>query len=145
MSIFTGSSPVRPLSLAVRHAFLYAALPLTIGVTSTARAQSTAPDATEDVLPAVKVQAGKVPLPGDFAPTYEGGEIARGAQFGILGQQEMINVPFSMTSYTAKAIEDQQAHSIGELLSQDPGGSPCLRFWQLLGSLCHSRLSAERR
>jgi iron complex outermembrane receptor protein len=128
MSIFTGSSPVRPLSLAVRHAFLYAALPLSIGVTSTARAQSTPSDATENVLPAVKVQAGKVPLPGDFAPTYEGGEIARGAQFGILGQQEMINVPFSMTSYTAKAIEDQQAHSIGELLSHDPGVRPAYGF-----------------
>jgi iron complex outermembrane recepter protein len=128
MSIFTGSSPVRPLSLAVRHAFLYAALPLSIGVTSTARAQSTPSAATENVLPAVKVQAGKVPLPGDFAPTYEGGEIARGAQFGILGQQEMINVPFSMTSYTAKAIEDQQAHSIGELLSHDPGVRPAYGF-----------------
>jgi len=102
MSTFTGSLSIRPLSNAVRLAFVYAALPLTIGVTSTARAQTTSPDATENVLPAVKVQATKEPLPGDFAPAYDGGQIARGAKFGVLGNQEMINVPFSMTSYTSK-------------------------------------------
>src|SRR5471032_3336834 len=132
MSIFTGSSSVRPLSNAVRLAFLYAALPLTIGATSTARAQTASqtapPDATENVLPAVKVQAAKEPLPGDFAPAYGGGQIARGAKFGVLGNQEMINVPFSMTSYTSKAIEDQQAHSVGELLSHDPGVRPAFGF-----------------
>ncbi|MEA3126866.1 MAG: iron complex outerrane recepter protein [Caballeronia sp.] len=128
MSIFTGSSSVRPLSNAVRLAFLYAALPLTIGVTSTARAQTASPDATENLLPAVRVQEAKEPLPGDFAPTYDGGQLARGAKFGVLGNQEMINVPFSMTSYTSKAIEDQQAHSIGDLLSHDPGVRPAFGF-----------------
>ncbi len=126
----TNNNPltVRPLHRAVRHAFLYAAFPLTLSV-SAAQAQ-TAPssDATENTLPAVKVQGTQEPFPGDFAPAYGGGQVARGAKFGVLGNQEMINVPFSMTSYTSKAIEDQQAHSIGELLSHDPGVRPAFGF-----------------
>lgn len=80
------------------------------------------------MLPAVNVQGTADVLPGDFAPAYSGGQIARGAQFGMFGQQELINVPFSMTSYTSKAIEDKQAHSVGELLAFDPGVRPAYGF-----------------
>ena len=74
----------------------------------------------ESTLPAVKVQASKEQLPGDLAPTYAGGQVARGADFGVLGQQKMIDVPFSMTTYTSKLIEDQQARTLSDVLANDP-------------------------
>jgi iron complex outermembrane receptor protein len=122
---------VRPLHAAVRHLFAYAALPLTMGIAVTAHAQSSdAPSngAAGTTLPAVKVQGQAEALPGDFAPTYSGGQIARGGQFGVLGNQKNIDVPFSMTSYTAKAIQDSQAQSIGDLLSHDPAVRPAYGF-----------------
>ncbi|WGS52378.1 TonB-dependent siderophore receptor [Paraburkholderia sp. D15] len=71
-------------------------------------------------LPTVKVQAAKDALPGDLAPTFGGGQVARGADFGVLGQQKNLDMPFSMTTYTSKLIEDQQARTIGDVLSNDP-------------------------
>jgi len=49
-----------------------------------------------------------------------GGEIARGAQLGILGNSDIMDTPFNITSYTAKSIEDSQAHTITEVLEKDP-------------------------
>jgi iron complex outermembrane receptor protein len=71
-------------------------------------------------LPAVRVSAEKEPLPGDLEPTFGGGQVARGSDFGILGQQKNIDVPFSMTTYTAKLIEDQQARTLADVLANDP-------------------------
>lgn len=129
----TGSSRprVRPLHVAVRHAFVLAALPLALGASFAAHAQSdppATPAAADNTLPTVKVQGIADTLPGDFAPTYSGGEIARGGQFGILGNQKLSDVPFSMTSYTSKAIQDKQAQSIGDLLAYDPGVRPASGF-----------------
>jgi iron complex outermembrane recepter protein len=126
-------SRVRPLHAALRQAFARAAFPLTIGFSlgfaMPAQAQISPPaDTTEQTLPTVKVDATPDALPGDFAPTYGGGQVARGAQFGVLGNQELINVPFSMTSYTSKAIADQQAHTLGELLAHDPDVRPAFGF-----------------
>ncbi|SDC45820.1 TonB-dependent receptor [Paraburkholderia lycopersici] len=77
-------------------------------------------DADNATLPAVKVQAAQEPLPGDLQPTFGGGHVARGGDFGVLGSQKNIDMPFSMTTYTAKLIEDQQARTIGDVLSNDP-------------------------
>ncbi|WP_277188526.1 TonB-dependent siderophore receptor [Caballeronia sp. BR00000012568055] len=74
----------------------------------------------ESTLPAVKVQGTKEQLPGDLAPTFAGGQVARGADYGVLGQQKNLDVPFSMTTYTSKLIEDQQARTIGDVLANDP-------------------------
>lgn len=128
MQVFQ-SSPLRvalrisPINSAVRSAFLWAALPLALGAGAPVFAQTGSEDAAaETALPAVKVTAsGETdPLPGDFAPTYEGGQVARGAQFGILGNKEMIDVPFSMSSYTSKLMEEQQARTIDDVLDNDP-------------------------
>jgi len=56
------------------------------------------------------------------APTaaYAGGQVANGGRFGVLGNQDLMNVPFSMTSYTDKLIRDQQAHTLGDVVSNDP-------------------------
>lgn len=56
------------------------------------------------------------------APTaaYAGGQVAQGGRFGVLGNQDMMNVPFSMTSYTDTLIRNQQARSLGDVVSNDP-------------------------
>jgi iron complex outermembrane receptor protein len=56
------------------------------------------------------------PLPEAFS----GGQVARGGQMGVLGNQDNMSVPFTMTSYTSKLIEDQQAENVGDVLLNDP-------------------------
>ncbi|WP_455915088.1 TonB-dependent receptor plug domain-containing protein, partial [Pseudomonas syringae] len=43
-----------------------------------------------------------------------------GGQMGVLGNQDNMNVPFTMTSYTSQLIEDQQAEDVGDVLLNDP-------------------------
>ncbi|MBM7060592.1 TonB-dependent siderophore receptor [Pseudomonas sp. UL073] len=52
-------------------------------------------------------------------PVYQGGQVARGGQLGVLGNQDIMDVPFSMSSYTEALIEDQQAEDIGQVLLND--------------------------
>ncbi|MDE1182157.1 TonB-dependent receptor [Paraburkholderia sp.] len=87
--------------------------------TASAAAQNAASnDGT--VLPTVNVEAARQALPGDLSPAYAGGQVATGAQVGILGQQKVIDLPFSVTSYTSKLIEDQQAHTLADVVANDP-------------------------
>lgn len=55
----------------------------------------------------------------DNADTYGGGQVARVAQVGMLGNQAVKDLPFSVTSYTARAIADQQAQTVGDVLLND--------------------------
>lgn len=58
---------------------------------------------------------------GSLPEVYAGGKVARGGQMGVLGNRDYMDAPLSITSYTAKAIEDQQAVSVAELLAlNDP-------------------------
>jgi iron complex outermembrane receptor protein len=125
---------VRPMSAAARHLFFCAAMPLALGLATSGSARAHSADAaqsnssgtpaesadTAKTLPAVKVQGTADVLPGDRAPAYGGGQVARGASFGVLGEQKMIDVPFSMTTYTSKLIEDQQARTLADVLDNDP-------------------------
>ncbi|WP_341798771.1 MULTISPECIES: TonB-dependent receptor [unclassified Pseudomonas] len=51
--------------------------------------------------------------------TWQGGQVARSARLGVLGDQAISDVPFSVTSYTAKTIADQQARTLGDVLLND--------------------------
>ncbi len=53
-------------------------------------------------------------------PAYAGGQIATGGQLGLLGNRDVMNTPFSQTNYTSKAIQDQQAQTVQDVLSNDP-------------------------
>ncbi|MHC8287855.1 TonB-dependent siderophore receptor [Pseudomonas sp. XS1P51] len=55
----------------------------------------------------------------DNADTYAGGQVAKVAQVGMLGNQALKDLPFSVTSYTAKTIADQQAQTVGDVLLND--------------------------
>lgn len=56
----------------------------------------------------------------DLPVAYAGGQVARGARIGMLGNQDMQDVPFSAASYTNELIENRQARSLGEVLASDP-------------------------
>jgi iron complex outermembrane receptor protein len=64
---------------------------------------------------------GSVETGGDvLPPTYAGGQVAKGARLGVLGEQDAANVPFSVTSFTSQLVEDQQARTLGDVLRNDP-------------------------
>ncbi|WP_313298023.1 TonB-dependent siderophore receptor [Pseudomonas sp.] len=71
-------------------------------------------EATDVNADALKAQPGALP------EAFAGGQVARGGQMGLLGNQDYMDVPFTMTSYTAQVIEDQQAEDIGDVLANDP-------------------------
>lgn len=58
-------------------------------------------------------------IPGALPPVYAGGQVARGGQLGVLGNQDIMDVPFSMASYTEQLIRDQQAETVGDVLLND--------------------------
>lgn len=60
------------------------------------------------------------PKPGALPPPYPGGQVARGGQVGLLGNKDFMDTPFNITSYTAKKIEDQQARTVADVVSNDP-------------------------
>ncbi|MCB1842885.1 MAG: TonB-dependent receptor plug domain-containing protein, partial [Halioglobus sp.] len=71
-------------------------------------------------LPAVTVTAdtaGPEELPGTFA----GNQVANGARLGALGNLDVMDAPFNVTSYTAELIKNQAARTIGDVLANDPG------------------------
>lgn len=70
-------------------------------------------------LPAVTITAAR-PAPEDLPPAYEGGQVATGGRLGMLGNVDLMDTPFNVTSYTSKTIEDQQAHSVAGILANDP-------------------------
>ncbi|WP_439862965.1 TonB-dependent receptor [Pseudomonas antarctica] len=59
------------------------------------------------------------PAPDALPPAYAGGQVARGGQLGVLGNQDIMDAPFSMASYTEKLIRDQQAETVGDVLLND--------------------------
>ncbi|WP_240350522.1 Plug domain-containing protein, partial [Pseudomonas viridiflava] len=70
------------------------------------------------VLGETAISADKI-APQALPPVYAGGQVARGGQLGVLGSSDIMDVPFSMTSYTEQLIEDQQAEDIGDVLLND--------------------------
>lgn len=102
------------LSVSVR-----AALVAAVAVASTVHATDADEQQKRDnstTLSGVQVQANVA------APTaaYAGGQVARGGRFGVLGNQDAMNVPFAITSYTDTLIRNQQARSLGDVVSNDP-------------------------
>ena len=58
---------------------------------------------------------------GGLPKVFAGGQVARGSRLGILGNRDYMQTPFSTSSYTEKTIRDQQAISVGDLLTRtDP-------------------------
>jgi iron complex outermembrane recepter protein len=104
-------------SRTARLSFLAASLAAAGVLPSLAFAQEAAP-AAQQTLPTVTVKGES--SPDQLPAPYAGGQVARGARIGLLGNQDFMDVPFSVTSYTADQIQNQQAHTVGQALADDP-------------------------
>lgn len=50
---------------------------------------------------------------------YAGGQVARGGGVGLLGPQNVMNVPFSTTNYTSVLLENQVARTVADVVVND--------------------------
>ncbi len=117
-------------STVFRHSVLHSAVALLATACAQAYAQSTAPSvpAASSAAPAasspevqtVIVNASSDASAGGLKAPYAGGQVARGGRVGILGSGDVMDTPFSITNYTQKLIQDQQAASVAEVLQNDP-------------------------
>ena len=55
----------------------------------------------------------------DTVPAFLDGQIANGGRLGILGEQDAMNVPFSVLSFTEKLMQDQHTRTLGDVLNND--------------------------
>ncbi len=55
----------------------------------------------------------------DLPEAYEGGQVASGARVGLLGNLDVFDTPFGVTSYTSELIENQQAKTIIDVIRND--------------------------
>jgi iron complex outermembrane receptor protein len=88
--------------------------------------KSTAPPKSASAAPPETASAtATMPTPNPMSTltppaAYAGGQVATGGQLGMLGSRNLMDTPFSQTSYTAKTIQDQQARSVADVLLNDP-------------------------
>jgi iron complex outermembrane recepter protein len=54
-----------------------------------------------------------------LAKPYAGGQIAKGGSLGVLGNQDVMDVPFSTVNYTSELIQNQQARSVADVVVND--------------------------
>ena len=104
--------PLRPTLLA-----LCCSLSLTTHAATPADT-STRQDGSTLELGATNISADAL-APNTLPPAYSGGQVARGGQLGVLGNQDIMDVPFSMASYTEQLIRDQQAETVADVLLND--------------------------
>ncbi|WP_070412049.1 TonB-dependent receptor [Pseudomonas lundensis] len=107
----TPFAPFAPLRLTPIAAAL-------IGAMSAPAALAESPVNTPLTLDPTAVSA-QAPQHTALPAVYSGGQVARGAELGVLGNQDIMDVPFTMASYTSQLIEDQQAESLGDVLLND--------------------------
>lgn len=55
----------------------------------------------------------------ELPAAYAGGQVATGGHTGLLGNQDFMNNPVSVASYTAQAIENQLPRTVGDFLSRN--------------------------
>ncbi|HQX06527.1 MAG TPA: TonB-dependent receptor plug domain-containing protein [Zoogloea sp.] len=82
-------------------------------------AQVVSGGAGEVTLPAVRVSV-EAERASDLPAPHAGRQVAKGARLGALGNQDVMDVPFNITSYTAELIADQQARNVADVMANDP-------------------------
>ena len=110
--------PFRPTLLALCCSLAVTAHAATPATPATPQDANNRQDDNTLELGATNISA-DAPAPSALPPVYAGGQVARGGQLGVLGNQDIMDVPFSMSSYTEKLIRDQQAETVGDVLLND--------------------------
>lgn len=113
---FAQTGGLRPIAAATR--LLCGAL-LLCAAGVQAQTGSDARENAEAVLPTVKVKASRAAA-DDLPAAAPGGQVARGARLGLLGNVDVMDTPFNVSSYTAELIQDKQARSLADVLGADP-------------------------
>jgi len=52
-------------------------------------------------------------------PPYAGGQVATGGREGFLGNRDIMDTPFTSTSYTSTLVQNQQARTIADVVAND--------------------------
>jgi iron complex outermembrane receptor protein len=104
-----------------RRSALSAAIALLAASQAHAQAAAAAsPAASAAAEQVVVITASADASAGGLKAPYAGGQVARGGRVGLLGSQDVMDTPFTITNYTSKLIQDQQAISLADVLQNDP-------------------------
>lgn len=57
---------------------------------------------------------------GNLSPVYAGGQVATGGSLGLLGAENVMDTPFSVTNYTSELLFEQQARTLADVIVNDP-------------------------
>ncbi len=95
---------------------------LAIAIGAVTHSAFAADEKKEDTI-VVQSTAGSDFKPGgdQLVPAFLDGQVANGGRMGMLGQQNAMDVPFNIISYTSKLVEDQQAKTIADVVANDAG------------------------
>lgn len=104
------------LTFAIRTALLLAAASSNAWAATAEPSDDSAQSLTLDATNVNAVYNGPSALPEVLA----GGQVARGARLGMLGNKDVMDAPFSVTSYTAKTLADLQTVTVADALERDP-------------------------
>ncbi|WP_406625638.1 TonB-dependent siderophore receptor [Acidovorax sp. SDU_ACID1] len=56
----------------------------------------------------------------ELPPPFAGGQVARGSRLGLLGNQDVMDTPFNVASYTSELMQNQQSATLSDVLDNDP-------------------------
>ncbi|QZP23348.1 TonB-dependent receptor [Pseudomonas sp. DR208] len=104
------------LTLAVRSALILVAASTPAWAATVDASDDSAQSLTLDATNVNARYSGPTDLPGVLA----GGQVARGARLGMMGNKDVMDTPFSVTSYTAKTLADLQTVTVADALERDP-------------------------
>jgi iron complex outermembrane recepter protein len=104
------------LTFAIRTALLLAAASSNAWAATAEPSDDSAQSLTLDATNVNAVYNGPSALP----EVLTGGQVARGARLGMLGNKDVMDAPFSVTSYTAKTLADLQTVTVADALERDP-------------------------
>ena len=111
----------RVLALAIRTALLNFVM---IAAGANAWAETQTPGATDTSTPRLTLDTttvdGRYNGPTALPEVLSGGQVARGARLGMMGNKDVMDTPFNVTSYTAKTLADLQTVTVADALERDP-------------------------
>ena len=98
---------------------------LALAIGAVTHSVQAADDKKEDTLVVQAAPASDFKPGGDqLVPAFLDGQVANGGRLGMLGEQNAMDVPFTIIGYTSKLIQDQQAKTITDVVSNDAGVQP---------------------
>ena len=121
MPVVSRPSGERVLTLAIRTALLNFVM---VAAGANAWAETQAPVAMEADTPPLTLDTttidGRYNGPTALPEVLAGGQVARGARLGMMGNKDVMDTPFNVTSYTAKTLADLQTVTAADALERDP-------------------------